>query len=207
MTVRNPQDLPTEFGCLQCDETKPLDKMCVVHLKSERVYYVRPRCKDCHNKKERGHRRDWKRNYLRDWRKANRKLNDSYWKDNADVREKARINAALRLQDQETHEAVLIQGRLRRRLDQHISLDEAKRLLARFGRCYPTRFGLTKEGLRECERIRKKGARRRFSLIEIRMMLYEDGYFIAPDKQPLPYQAQAEKLRKWQAEQRELRAA
>lgn len=206
MKVEKVSDLPAEFGCKQCTAVKPIDDMCVVHLKREGVYYVRPRCKECHNEKEKGHRREYKREYLRAWRKKNRALNDSYWKDDPEVREKARINAQKRLSNVETHEATLIQGRLRRSLDEHVSMTEAKELLRTFGRCYPTRFGLTPEGLKECERIRANQRRKkpRFKLrpIEIRVMVYEDGLHIAPTKQPIPYESAAENLRRWHRDKR-----
>lgn len=202
MRVSKLSELPEKYGCKVCGATKPVDEMIVVHNRRAKNYYLRPRCKDCHNNKERGHRREWKTQYQRDWRTRNRKLNDSYWKDNAQVREKARLNAARRLQDIEIHEATLIQGRLRRRLNMLVSLEEAKTLLRRFGRCYPSRFGLTDVGLRECERIRSrmrnKATKKWFSQIEIRMMVYEDGLHVKPERQVIPYQSAAEKLRNWQ---------
>lgn len=206
IVASSPRDLPDQHTCNVCNQTKPVDEMIVIYNRKEKVYYLRPRCKDCHNKKERGHRREWKRNYLRAWRKRNRQVNESYWKDNADVREQGRLNAARRLANPEYHEAVLIQGRLRRQLKLRITIVEAKELLAQFGRCYPSRFGLTEAGLRECERIRstmrRNGTKKRFSAIQIRMMVYEDGYFINPSRQPQPYQNAAEKLRRWQASRR-----
>jgi hypothetical protein len=41
---------------------------------------------------------------------------------------------------------------------------------------------------------------------EIRLIVYEDGYFIKPKRQKPPYQHAAARLRKWQAEQRRLKA-
>jgi hypothetical protein len=205
----NLAELPEDWGCGRCEETKSVDDMMIVRKRKprrgEKKYYLRPRCKECHNKNERGHRRQYKTKYLQTWRTHNKALNDSYWKDNPVKREQCRVNSARRLSNQETHEAVLIQGRLRRRLNERVSLAEAKGLLGRFGRCYPTALGLSQEGQREVERIRKKGAKRRYSLIQIRIMVYEDGLFIPPDKQPIPYQSSANNLRNWQAKQRQLR--
>lgn len=206
MNVSKPTDLPDEYGCKICGETKPVDQMVVVHKRRERVYYLRPRCKDCHNKKERGHRRDWKRKYLKRWRSRNAKVVKSYY-DNDVARENARINAAARFK--KDHEAILIQGRMGRH-GLSISLAEAKELLDQYGRCYPTRFGLTPQGLQECERIRGAMRRRgskRLTALQIRIMVYEDGNYVKPGVQVVPYQNAAERLRRWQESQRKEKAA
>jgi hypothetical protein len=195
MKVEKLDQLPPEYGCKLCGLTKPLAEMIVVHVRREQSYRLRPRCKACHNERERGHRREWKREYLKRWRRGNARLNRSYW-DNEQARENNRIRAGERFR--EKHDAILIQGRLRRH-GIAVSFKEAEALLAKFGRCYPTRYGLTQEGLRECERIRSAMRRigRRISPIEIRIMVYEDGLYIKPNRQPRPYQRSAEKLRQW----------
>jgi len=175
--------------------------MLVVRNRKARTYELRPRCKDCHNKKERGHRREWKRKHLRAWRARNLKLVESYWKDVPNRKENARVQKAA--YNKKNKEAIAIQRRLRVRLNRHLSLKECKELLERFGRCYPSRYGLTDKGLKECARIRsrlrKPGAKQRFSSLQIRMMVYEDGYYISPSRQPHPYESAAENMRNWQA--------
>jgi hypothetical protein len=177
--------------------------MVLVRLRRENLYYLRPRCKSCHNGRERGHRREWKRKYLQRWRAKNAKLNESYWKGSDRVRERGRVNAARRFK--ENHDALLIQGRLRRR-GMPVSINEAKELLRKYGPCYPSRFGLTRAGLKECERIRSVQRRRnprcRLSPVEIRIMVYEDGLHIKPSRQRRPYKESAKKLRKWQRARR-----
>src|SRR6185295_11057083 len=84
-----PSLLPSEGFCSHCGKLKPIGEMLVVHRKREGDYYMRPRCKQCHNKRERGHRREYKRNYLRAWRKRNAALNESYWRDAPDRKAKA----------------------------------------------------------------------------------------------------------------------
>lgn len=205
MKVANPKLFPAEYKCNACGLTKPVAEMISVRLRREKLYYLRPRCKACHNAKERGHRREWKRKYLQRWRKQNAALNESYWR-NDRVKEQCRVNAARRLSDQQYHDAILIQGRMNRR-GMGISIKEAQGLLRRFGPCYPTRFGLTPKGLKECERIRaalrRRGAKR-ISPFEIRLMVYEDAKsnYIKPRLQKRPYQNAAEKLRKWQRDRR-----
>lgn len=210
-----PSLLPKEGRCNICGDTKPILEMIVAHLKRKKLYYLRPHCKQCHNRRERGHRRDYKKRYLRRWRRENAALNGSYWKGNAERRESARVNRARRLLNQDHHDAVLIQGRMRRR-GANVPLKEAKELLKRFGCCYPSRFGLTPAGLRECERIRsvqRSRGSRRFSAFAIRLMVYEDGIdeqgrrpkpylVIKPGEQPNPYQSAAENLRAWHRRQR-----
>src|SRR6185369_7198439 len=134
-------DLLVEEGfCKHCQTSKPSSEMVVVHLKREKLYYMKPICKECHNKRERGHRREYKRNYLRAWRKRNAQLNESYWRNTPDRKQKA-IERQERMR-QRHGDALLIQGRLRRR-GMKISVKEAGALLRRFGPCYPSRMGLT----------------------------------------------------------------
>ena len=209
MRVTDLKQLPAEYGCKVCGLTKPLAEMCLVHTKRDGAYRLRPRCKDCHNARERGHRREYKRAYLRRWRKDNANINRSYWQGRDDVREKARVNA--RRSFERNHDALLIQGRMRRR-GYPVSLDEARELLRQYGPCYPTSFGLTERGKREAERIRsalRRQGKKRISNFEIRLMVYEDDKrnFIKPRLQTRPYQRASEQLKKWQAEQRAKRTA
>lgn len=199
--------LPEQAICNKCGEEKPLKGMVVIRLHGG-TFYVRPRCKDCHNAMERNHRREWKRAYLKRWRQRNGDAERSYW-DNPRARELARLNAAKRFADPLQHHAILIQARLRRRLGIHITIAEAKKRLKCFGPAYPTRNGLTASGLRECERIRSRTRRDKnpLSMIEIRMMVYEDSgiytsakggqFVIDPKRQNIPYQHAAEKLRRY----------
>lgn len=206
--VRNPADLPAEFGCWQCDKTKPLAEMCVVHLKKEGVYYVRPRCKECHNQKERGHRREYKRRYLQRWRAKNAALVRSYWADDPNRKENSRLQMARFTKS--NLDAIAIRRRMNRR-GQSINLQEARELLKLYGLCYPTRYGLIPEGLRECERIRKrqkgKPPSRRLTAFQIRLMVYEDGLFIRPSAQKRPYKKARRNLRRWWQRQKQLKAA
>lgn len=199
MKLLSLNDLPEEHHCNTCGKDKPIVEMMVVHNRKSGTYQLRPRCKSCHNEKEKGHRREWKTQYLQRWRRRNKKLVESYWKDSPDRKEKNRIRMAAHVKANK--DAIAIQRRLRTRLDMHISLLEAKELLGRFGHCYPSRYGLTREGLRECERIRsrlrKPSAKLRLSAVEIRMMVYEDGLFITPSRQPRPYEKAARNLRNW----------
>lgn len=173
--------------------------MIVVRLRSENVYLLRARCKECHNARERGHRREWKTRYLQRWRKENPGLNESYWRKAA--ADRTRTNARARNHFLNNHYAILIQGRLRRRLGMHVSLCEARNLLSEYGPCYPTIQGLTPRGIKRCEQIRSRLRRRsvRPNLGEIRMMVYADGHYIKSQKQEIPYQHAAEKLRLWRA--------
>jgi hypothetical protein len=166
-------------------------------------YLVRALCKECQNARERGHRREWKRNYLRRWRKYNAELNESYWRD-ANARDRETINARARLRVAKHHHALLIQGRLRRRLGMHVTLAEAKKLLRRFGPCYPTQSGLSPKGVRAVERIRSRMRNRggAYPVIAIRLIVYEDGLFIKPAEQKIPYRFAAQKLRAWHAARR-----
>lgn len=202
------EDFPVEYLCRICQSLKPIADMLIVRRRREKDYYLRPVCKSCHNERERGHRREWKRQYLLKWRKKNAALNESYWR-NDSTRERQRVNAYKRFG--EKHDALLIQGRMRRH-DQPISIAEAEQLLKKFGRCYPTAFGLTAKGKKECERIRsalrRRGAKK-ISMFEIRLMVYDDdrSNFIKPERQKSPYQNAASKLRKWHHQQRQLKSA
>jgi hypothetical protein len=196
MLLRSLKDLPKKYLCLVCTKTKPIVEMILVRNKKEHTFTLRPRCKSCHNKNERGHRRKWKTKYLRKWREYNSELNESYWRArNQEKRQE--LTAQARVRFRKYHHALLIQGRLRRLLDMHVSLAEARRLLKQFGPCYPSRLGLTAWGLRECARIRSALRRRgeHPSLVEIRMMVYADGHYIKPNRQKIPYQHSAQKLR------------
>jgi len=194
-TVARLADLPTEGFCLLCEITKPTVEMVVAHLRKQKLYRMRPRCKDCHNKRERGHRREYKRNYQRRWRADNKKLEQSYWQNDPERKKKNRTTMAARVD--KLHYAILIQSRLRRRLNLKTSTAEAEALLKRFGPCYPSRFGLTPEGLRAVERLRATMRREKkgHKAVELRIVVYEQGLFIEPDQQPLPYQNAAQKLR------------
>jgi hypothetical protein len=203
MKVKSPDLLPAEYECKLCHLTKPIAEMMVVYVRREKVYRLRPRCKKCHNERERGHRREYKRNYLQRWRRENAAVNKSYW-NNEHVREQMRVNAARRLE--KDRDAILIQGRMNRR-GMGISLKEARELLKRFGPCYPSRLGLSQKGLRECERIRsalRRSGKKRFSMFEIRLMVYDDekSNYIKPHLQKRPYQNQSKRLREWQQSRR-----
>jgi len=206
MIVAKLSDLPSEYTCNLCGRTKPVNEMVVVRRRDVGGFHLRQRCKECHNARERGHRREYKRKYLQRWRAKNADVDKSYW-NNPESREKARVRAAGKFKDQTYHEALLIQGRLNRR-DMEVSISEAKELLQTYGRCYPSRFGLTPEGLKECERIRSRMRQRGGKVLpsfQIRLMVYEDGFYITPARQPVPYKSAARRLRKWQKEQREWR--
>lgn len=204
VTVSRLADLPSEGFCVQCDATKPIAKMLVVHMRKEKLYRLRPRCKDCHNKRERGHRREWKREYLRQWRANNKSLDRSYWKNDPDRKTKTRLAMALR-HSGELHHALLIQGRLRRQLGLKISTAEAEALLRKFGPCYPSKYGLTPEGLRAVERLRSTMRRnhKEYKVVELRVIVYEQGLFIAPDQQTPPYQHAARTLSNLQRTKRQ----
>jgi hypothetical protein len=207
MKFQSLAELPAVHRCRKCGKDKPVAEMVVVHLRRSHLFYVRPRCKDCHNRRERGHRREWKTKYLRRWRARNPELNESYWRQrNADNRKA--LNASAYRRFQKHHAAILIQGRMGRR-GFSIRLAEAKDLCRTYGPCYPTRFGLTPGGLKECERIRSRMRYQAKPLPphEIRMMVYADGFFIKPGRQKIPYQKAAEKLRQWHAQRREAAVA
>jgi hypothetical protein len=207
MIVRSINEIPASYVCNRCDREKPIGEMVVVRLRKKGVYLIRRRCKACHNLRERGHRREWKRKYLRRWRRENSKLNESYWRKAA--ADRTRVNAHARAHFINNHHAILIQGRLRRRLGMHVSLSEARRLLSEYGPCYPSIQGLSRKGINQCERIRSRLRRRgvRPNLVEIRMMAYADGNYIKPQKQKIPYQYAAENLRRWWKTSTERKAA
>ncbi len=198
--------------CNRCGETKPREAMIIQHRRDQsgNYYYFRPICKECHNARERGHRRDYKTRYLQRWRQQNASLNESYWKGNDDVREAARLRAAARTREEK--EAIAIQRRLRKRGDS-VTIAEARELLEKYGRCYPTRYGLTQKGLDRCEQIRSrlrarsaKSGRRVLSSFQIRIMVYEESeeepsLVIAPWEQPIPYEKAAERLRQYHRNQ------
>ncbi|HYE72703.1 MAG TPA: hypothetical protein VEF04_05205 [Blastocatellia bacterium] len=193
--------LPPEYTCKKCGQTKPIAEMIVVRIRRENVYQLRSRCKSCHNEKERGHRREWKRKYLQEWRRRNKAVNRSYW-DNDIVREQTRIYSYRRFK--EKHDAILIQGRMKRH-GYPTTIQEAEELLKEYGHCYPTMAGLTPLGRKRFEQIRAAQRRlnsKRFTLFEIRMMVYDEGLYIKPSRQPKIYQKSAEKLREWHRKQR-----
>ena len=181
MTFEKISDMPPNHLCNACQTVKPVGEMLVVYIKREKRYKLRPKCKPCHNLKERGHRRRQKREYLRKWRKRNKELTNSYHKTEAH-REKARISS-MRFYHQ-NRDVILIKLRFKsKRII--ISTAEAKKFLKRFGRSYPKPGGLTKEGRIMCERIRSRnrnrnGGRQTLSSFEIRLMVYDDGFFTPP---------------------------
>jgi hypothetical protein len=223
-------DLPAEYGCRQCGATKPIKKMVLVRRRKTRDYLLRPRCKDCHNENEKGHRREYKTKYLRRWRENNAEVNESYWRG----RDRAASNATSYKHFTKNHAAILIQGRLHRAGVQ-VSLREARSLLRQYGRCYPTSFGLTEKGKRECERIRSRFRNARYQArkrgmkeppaprpIEIRMMVYADGrpdhgrpdpaeaaapdaFVIPPRLQPVPFRVASKRLKEWHRSQSKLK--
>lgn len=207
MIFKSRDELPATCKCLLCDKDKPLVEIIVVRHRKSGHFQVRPRCKLCHNMRERGHRREYKTKYLRRWRTYNSEVNESYWRTSSE-QNREQINARAHARFIANHDAILIQGRLRRRAGMRVSLAEAKKLLSRFGRCYPTRYGLTPDGLKECERIRSRmrSAGQKVSALDIRMMVYEDGFYLKPSRQPVPYRTASNRLRRWQAKQR-MRAA
>jgi hypothetical protein len=204
------EDLPAEVYCTKCRETKPLDK--------EKLFCVKRICKACQNARERGHRREYKRDYLRRWRSRNPELAKSYYQNDPDFAEQARRRAAK--YNKRHGDAARIQGRMRRR-GMPVSIVEAQQLLKQFGRCYPSRFGLTTKGLKECERIRARlrmraknntfAGRKIQSSFEIRLMVYEQsledpGLLIPPAEQPVPYQAASRTMTRVQGRFRAMRA-
>lgn len=211
MICKTREELPEEYGCLLCNATKPMDEMILIRRKKTSDFVLRPRCKACHNKKERGSRREWKRNYQRRWRKYNPEVNDSYWR-NPPSEERKRRTACAYERFQRSHNEILIQGRLRRR-GHKVSIEEARELLRKYGPCYPTRFGLTPAGLRECERIRSRmrAAKTKFTMLEIRMMVYEDSseqkFVIKRSRQVPPYRSAAKNLKRYWAKKRQQEAA
>jgi hypothetical protein len=196
MRAKSLQELPANYGCNVCGEEKPVAEMMLA--RTGNLFRLRPRCKACNNAAERGHRREYKTKYLRRWRKWNPELNESYWRQSAKEK-RVETNARCYNRFVSNHAAILIQGRLRRRLGMKVSIAECRRLAKKFGCCYPSQFGLTPDGLKECERIRSRmrAVGEKVSQIEIRMMVYEDGYYIKPNRQRMPYQRAAERLRRW----------
>lgn len=203
MICQTRAELPEEFGCKKCGRTKALEEMVLVRRRRTHDYLLRPRCKKCHNTRERGHRREYKTKYLRRWRRDNAEINESYWRQ-AMAANRTALKLRARVRFARHHQAILIQSRLRRKRIK-VSLREADRLYRKYGRCYPTRFGLTAWGLRECERIRSAERRlpkhQRHRNVEIRMMMYEDGHFKKPSHQKPPYQVAARRLSAWQRAQ------
>lgn len=193
-------DLPAAARCKLCAVEKPLAEMIVVLDRRGGGYRVRPRCKACHNARERGHRREWKRAYCQRWRKRHADWVRGYWH-TPETRERQKLRARERVAKH--HDALLIQGRLRRQLGQHVTLAEATKLLALYGCCYPTPAGLSDWGRREAERIRSRmrASGRHMKPVEIRAMVYADGKrnYVKPRFQRPPYQAAAAKLREWWA--------
>lgn len=199
VTVSRLTELPEKYPCKLCGAVKVIGEMCLVHTKGK--FVLRPRCKECHNKREAGHRREYKTRYQREWRRRNKQLHRSYW-DNDQCRETNKLR--MRAYVAGNKEALAIQRRLRIR-GISVTLVEASELLQQYGRCYPTKHGLTPEGQRECERIRstqrRRGMRHPLTSFQIRLMVYEDGLFIKPSRQPTPYQKAAKNMRQRRAVQ------
>jgi len=128
-------ELPAEWTCRACGDSKPIIEMVVIHRRSG-GYLLRCRCKTCNNTRERGHRREWKRAYQRHWRENNAGLNESYWRQRNEQK-RAEIAARAAERFRAHHHGLLIQGRLGRR-GLNVSLAEAEKLLARYGPCYPS---------------------------------------------------------------------
>lgn len=201
MKVKSPTAFPATHRCKKCDKTKPVAEMLVVHRKREGDYYLRSRCKECHNAFEQGHRREWKRKYLQRWRKKNAEVSRSYW-DNPEA--KAKITKNANRYWKANHDAKLIQGRLQRR-GVPCTIAEAREYLHLYGPNYPTAHGLTPTGLKEVERIRQrlKNSGQYKPVFEIRLMVYEDSdehpnYIIKPSNQKFPYKHSSNKMRAWQ---------
>lgn len=203
--------LPLSRTCNRCGATKSREQMIIQHCRNDsgNYYYFRPLCKDCNNARERGHRRVYKTKYLQRWRRQNTELNESYWKGSDLVREAARVRAQNFTPEQK--DAIAIQRRLRSR-GEFVTIEDARELLSKYGRCYPTQFGLTLSGRKRCEQIRsrlrtrsrKNGSfgYRMMTSFEIRLMVYEESeeelhYLIPPDKQPVPYQTAAANLKRY----------
>lgn len=127
------------------------------HRRTGRVL-IRPRCKDCQNARERGRRREWKRNYLRGWRARHPDLDRQYYQAAAE-RNAARLRQQRLSRFRRDHAAYLIQGRLRKR-GIPCPLAEARELLREYGPAYPLVCGLNQAGRREAERLRSQARRR-----------------------------------------------
>lgn len=206
MKVKSPTELPETYGCKKCGQTKPVAEMLVVQRKREGDYYLRPRCKTCHNAFEAGHRREYKRKYLQRWRRKNADLARSYW-DNPEV--KQQITKRANRYWQENREAKLIQGRLQRH-GVPCTIAEAREYLKQYGPNYPTAHGLTPTGLKVVEQIRSrlKNSGQYKPVFEIRLMVYEDSdehlnYVITPSNQKFFYKHSSKRLRAWQQQQRD----
>ncbi len=201
MKVKTLKELPENHCCKACGEIKPLAMMVVIYHKREQYYYVRPRCKDCHNAHEQGHRREWKRAYLQKWRRKNAALTRSYW-DNPEVKEQVGKNAKEFWQ--KNRAALLIKGRLQRR-GEPCTIAEAREYLQSYGPNYPTIHGLTATGRKEVERIRstmRRSSGKILSTFEIRLMVYEDGLedtgmIVKASAQKFPYKKSSQKLSAW----------
>ena len=198
MITKTISELPATYRCKLCGAEKPVCEMVLVRRRASKTFLLRPRCKACHNARERGHRREWKRNYLRRWRANCPDLTEAYWR-KANKLHRSRINANAYSRFRRHHDAILIQGRLRRRTGRSVSLAEARELLRKFGPAYPTKHGLTPAGVKECERIRSRlrNAGQKPNLLEIRLMVYEDGFALRPSRQPILFQVAAARLRAW----------
>lgn len=214
MKFLSANDLPKEWSCKVCTKQKPLAEMMVTFNRKGKWYRTKPRCKDCHNEKERGNRREYKRKYLKRWIAGHRKTLKSYRQKPAAMA--LNLKRSQKFFD-DNAEAIRIQKRLRTH-GFKCDLSQAREYLETFGPCYPTRYGLSKSGMRECERIRgKQRYNRNLKLklrgIDIRIMVYEDAVaddkslMIAPDKQPRPYQSRSRGLSAWHQKQREAKAA
>ena len=212
------EDLPIGVFCNLCKMVKPLAEMVVFFSRKVNLFCVKSRCKECHNALERGHRREYKREYLRRWRMRNAELCESYYLNNPRRQEQGRRSTENYIKRH--GDAYRIQGRMRRH-GMPVSIEEAHELLRQFGRCYPSRIGLTAKGLRECERIRarlrtnnkkSKFNRRIPSSFEIRLMVYEQsleepGLVIPPVEQPVPFQQASKNMTRTQGRFRAMRAA
>jgi len=201
MKYRSTAEIPATTRCRMCGQEKPtLTEMVVFRSRRDGSINVRVRCKQCNNERERGHRREWKREYLRRWRAKHPDLEDAYnQKYRAVHAEECRQRSSA--DAQRDHEAILIQKRMAVR-GMPVTRAEARELLRKFGPAYPTRHGLTPAGQREVERIRSatRRAGKPMSRAEIYLMLYEDGDFVKkPSSQPTvtcPGRARAMK-RQW----------
>jgi hypothetical protein len=199
-------DLPAVAHCNKCDKDKPLAEMIVFRLASDGLYHLRKKCKECASAYNRTFQ-EWRREYLRKWRKENPELNRSYW-DNPEVKERSlqytrKFNTINR-------EAILIKNRLRRH-GQPCTIAEAREYLKKYGPNFPTIHGLTSAGKREVQRIRSayRRAGRQITAFEIRLMVYEDSaeeprLLKKPSTQKFPYKTSAHRLRTWHQQQRRL---
>lgn len=206
MKARHFSDLPAIAHCNKCDKDKPLVEMIVFRRTSDGLYHLRKRCKECAYAYNRT-LQEWRREYLRKWRKQNAALNRSYW-DNPEVKERSSQN--MRKFQAINREALLIKNRLWRR-GHPCTIAEAREYLKKYGPNYPTIHGLSNEGKREVERIRSSYRRmgKAVSHFEIRLMVYEDSaeeprLLKKPGTQKFPYKNAAHRLRTWHQQQRRL---